>query len=363
MTPLLLAVRHAHPHLVLLLLSHEANQHYVTGSGQTMLHYAACAADTTIMNYLLQSKVKVNLQDVEGTTALIMACKMRQPAMVQQLLKHKAVAKTNPNLCDKLGRSPLHWAVEVGDVESARALIAAKADLNAVDGDMETPFVRAIKKNNLEVLDVLMDAGCDRADIDGLNGTATTIAALLGRTEVMERLLDAGEDPNEFGHFGFTPLTAAAFEGRVDTVKLLLDRGADPNFCSRSGSSPLMKAAVCVQEAHIEARHEVTRLLLRANADANQRVVMAGMSFTGCTNGRNCPMSFALVGGVVSLARMHLIGGCRVTHSEVTTNTQDMLYSNIIIRRYTVDFRYYDNAWLKEIYQYMQTIATTSINL
>lgn len=228
------------------------------------------------MNYLLQQKVKVNLADADGVTPLIMACKMRKPAMVEQLLTHKTVAKANPNLCDKLRRSPLHWVAEVGDPDSARLLVDAKADLNAADADMETPFVRTIKKNNLPVLDVLIKAGCDRADIDGLNGTAMTMACLLGRNDVIERLLAVGEDLNEYGHIGFTPLTSAVFEAHVETVKLLLDNGADPNQISRMGSTPLIKAACFIRSCNIDRRHEITKLLIRAGADANNRITMAG---------------------------------------------------------------------------------------
>ena len=83
-----------------------------------------------------------------------------------------------------MGHAPLHWVAELGDADTARALIQANADINEKDGELETPFVRAIKQDNLPVLAALINAGCDRFDIDGLNGTAMTMACMLGRTEV-----------------------------------------------------------------------------------------------------------------------------------------------------------------------------------
>ena len=316
MSPLMLAVRHQHPRVVLQLLSHGANVHLTNSIGQTAIHYVCCTGCETSLNYLLQKKAKINVQDNEGVTPLTMACKMGQPKILKQLLDFKTVAKANPNLKDKFCRSPLHWAAERGEAECARALIAAKADLNAEDGDHETPFVRAIKQNRLDVLDVLIEAGCDRTDIDGLNGTAMTMACMLGRNQVIQRLLAAGEDINEYGHIGVTPLTAAVFECQVNTVQMLLDNGADPDKPTRKGATPLVKASCYLRESDIPKRHEVTKMLLRANADPNIRVTMAGV-FTELTKGRNCPLSFAISAGCISLAMMQLIGGSRITAYEV----------------------------------------------
>ena len=322
MSPLMLAVRHQHPGVVLQLLNHGANVHLVNNIGQTAMHYVCCTGDQISLKYLLQHKAKLNVQDSEGVTPLIIACKMGLPQMIIQLLQHKTVAKANPNIKDKFGRTPLHWSAELGHADCTKALIAAQVDLNPKDGDYETPFVRAIKRNSLEVLDVLIHAGCDRADIDGLNGTAMTMAALLGRTQIIEKLLSVEEDINEFGHIGFTPLTAAVFECHVDMVALLLDSGADPDKAARMGSTPLVKATAFLDMCNTGRRHEITKLLLRANADPNLRVTMAGY-FTNVTKGRNCPLSFACSAGCISLAKMHLIGGCRITVSEVEEWIED----------------------------------------
>ena len=49
MTPLVLAVRHAYPHLVLYLLSHGANPHHQNHTRQTALHYASCAGEYNVL--------------------------------------------------------------------------------------------------------------------------------------------------------------------------------------------------------------------------------------------------------------------------------------------------------------------------
>ena len=53
MTPLVLAVRHAHPHLVLYLLSHGANPHHQNHTGQTALHYASCTGEYNVGGYIM----------------------------------------------------------------------------------------------------------------------------------------------------------------------------------------------------------------------------------------------------------------------------------------------------------------------
>ena len=85
-------------------------------------------------------------------------------------------------------------------------------------------------------------------------------------------LVETGEDVDEVGHIGLTPLTAATFEANVEVVNLLLEAGADPNLPTRMGSTPLIKATCYIRSNHEIKRHQITAMLLRANADPNYRV-------------------------------------------------------------------------------------------
>ena len=96
--------------------------------------------------------------------------------------------------------------------------------------------------------------------------------------QACKMLIDTGEDVDEVGHIGLTPLTAATFEANLDIVNLLLEAGADPNLPTRTGSTPLIKSTCYLRSHQEHKRHQVTAMLLRANADPNHRVNKVGVT-------------------------------------------------------------------------------------
>jgi len=86
-------------------------------------------------------------------------------------------------------------AVDEGDAEQVKSLLAAGADANAISESNETALMRAVSKGHLEVVQVLLDAGGD----------------VHARSEN-----------------GFTPLFMAVFFGYADIARALLARGSDP---------------------------------------------------------------------------------------------------------------------------------------
>jgi uncharacterized protein len=103
------------------------------------------------------------------------------------------------------GFTALHYAGFFGDVESARSLIGAGADVNA------------IARNARLVV----------APIHG--------AAASRQNETVRALLDAGADPNARQENGFVALHAAAQHGDRELSELLLEHGADPDAATDDG--------------------------------------------------------------------------------------------------------------------------------
>lgn len=108
---------------------------------------------------------------------------------------------------DKIGRTPLHWALVFGHEEAARVLI------------INTP------KRALDAR-------------DGFGCTALHYGAATGRTQVARILIERGAAINALDSNKRTPLHLAAQNVNPDMVELLTSRGADKSLADVKGALP-----------------------------------------------------------------------------------------------------------------------------
>jgi ankyrin repeat protein len=127
------------------------------------------------------------------------------------------------------GSTPLIWAVNRQDYEVAEALLAKKANPNAVNEFGATPLTEAARLNDARLVNMLLDAGAkvDSANPDG--ETALMLAIKNGNQELAATLVNLGAGVNRIETFhNQTPLIYAAAAGHAGIVKLPLSKGADP---------------------------------------------------------------------------------------------------------------------------------------
>jgi ankyrin repeat protein len=148
-----------------------------------------------------------------------------------------------------------------GDTSAVRALIAQKADVNAVQSDGATALHWAVYRGDREMVTLLIRAGANPKAANREGSTPLWLAAVNGDAAVIASLIEGGADPNEKLPLGRTPLMIASRTGNVNAMKVLLDNGADPNAKETlRGTTPLMWAA---DEAHAPA----VKLLIERGAD------------------------------------------------------------------------------------------------
>ncbi len=109
----------------------------------------------------------------------------------------------SPEVLDESGRSPLSAAVEAGQVEAVRLLLARGASVGFLAGRCSNPGQAAL--------------------------TLLITAAHKGYTEIARLLLEHGVPVNGLTH-GLTPLVMAAAYGRWEVVRTLFAYGADWSF-------------------------------------------------------------------------------------------------------------------------------------
>ncbi|HTY92524.1 MAG TPA: ankyrin repeat domain-containing protein [Steroidobacteraceae bacterium] len=161
------------------------------------------------------------------------------------------------------GSTPLQWAVFNGNTAEVKRLLAAHADVKAVNDYGVTAMQLAADASNTEVIQLLLKAGAD-ADSPNPDGeTALHLVARAGNVEAAQALLRYGAHVDARERFGGqTPLMWAVARRHPQMAELLISRGANVDARSlvrdyqrvataesrakqldRGGFTPLMYAA------------------------------------------------------------------------------------------------------------------------
>jgi ankyrin repeat protein len=330
-TPMLLATINGSAAIIEKLLQAGADPNApLTKSGDTALMMTAKTGKPDAVKVLLDHGAQVNARETWGdTTALMWAVSEKHPDVVKLLISRgadlNAQSKFVPSasgrgfegttpVAAKPGQpaqelasgllTPLMFAAREDDMESARLLVAAGADVNAIGGDGKDALGLAIFNGSYNVASFLIDShskvnqpdaqrftplfwAVDRRNMEtapNFPWMVTTDPLLL-----IEKLLDAGANPNALVNSTprarmrdgsprivfATALMRAAFSGDIELVKLLIAHGADPHIESKDRETLLMAACGTgfVNGYHRQRspaeRLEVVKLLVDLREDVN----------------------------------------------------------------------------------------------
>ena len=259
------AFRDAHE-LVELLIAAGANVNSSNALGATPLWLAAdngsAGGSAAMVDHLLTAGATPNVALLRGETPLMTASRTGATAAVRSLL----AAGASINVAEHTrGQTALMWAVAQGHHSVVDTLLQHGADASArstvrrrlVHADNTnasqydqgimwnrggfTPLLFAARHGNIESARLLLAAG---ADVDGPAPTGASplvIATHSGQGEFSAHLLSVGADPNAIGA-GYNALHAAILRGDERLVEELLTHGADPNARVRAGT-PIRRAS------------------------------------------------------------------------------------------------------------------------
>lgn len=212
-TPLWAASQNGSAAMVRTLLEAGANPNLPLLAGETPLMVAARSGYPEVAEQLLAKGANVNAKGSRSQTALMWAVAQKHPEVVKVLLAHGADVGARSDVWSEMMAVPPHgypaynrqiphgadtalmFAARVGDIASAKLLVAAGANVN---------------------------------DADAWGVSALVLAGHSGYRELGEFLLAKGADPNAAAA-GFTALQEAIMRRDEEMVTALLDHGADPN--------------------------------------------------------------------------------------------------------------------------------------
>ena len=290
-TPLQLAAVNGSVTAATALLEAGADPNAVLPEGETILMTAARTGQPALLALLLDRGADLKAREQwYGETALIWAVAENHAEAAQVLLQRGADVnvrsaplefprrRTGQSVLSLGSWTPLMYAARENALEAGKALLGAKADLDATDPDGASALVIAIINANYEFAAFLLDAGANPNVVDKDAAMGPLYAAIdmhrlaighgrpnprptdtLDAVAIVRRLLDRKADPNArlkaaifqrhhtMGDFslgnGATPFMRAAKSGDVEVMKLLLDAGADPALTLPNKSNALMFAA------------------------------------------------------------------------------------------------------------------------
>ena len=222
-----------------LLLDAGADPNRALRHGETPLMAAARSGSARVAGMLLENGANPDATGPRNQTALMWAVLNLSPDVTKVLVEHGADvhARTvvtvemkahephthiqNQGWFEHGGNTALLFAARVGDVESARHLVAAGADLNDRSGFGVSALAMAAYSNfRTQVTEPTYSSGGPYT-VGGREGFRP------GRFgDLVEFLLEAGADPDA-GSDRFTALHAAILRHDQRSVDLLLEHGAD----------------------------------------------------------------------------------------------------------------------------------------
>lgn len=223
------------------------------------------------------------------------------------------------------GLTALVFAARHGDIETARILLDAGADVNQVTEYGWTALLTATQNRYYRLGSYLLERGADPAIANKGGWTPLYIATDnrniesgdyptrqpdMDHMEYIELLLDHGADPNArmmsstetrtiFTHQwlreeGVTPFWRAAQSSDTELIQRLLDAGADPLIASHNGTTALMVASGIgwvegvTHEWSRDQNVQTVNWLLELGADVNARDLDGRTALMGAAHkGRN----------------------------------------------------------------------------
>jgi ankyrin repeat protein len=159
------------------------NPNTLDPKGSPMLILAIRDKSLKVTDLLLANpSIDVNLTNVSGENALMLAAFDGQLALVKTLVVDKKAA------VNKLGWSPIHYAATNGHLEIVQFLMANGAQINALSPSETTPLMMSIGSGNELLIKYLLDNGADLRMRNHEGYTAIDVAQLFGKDDIRDGL-------------------------------------------------------------------------------------------------------------------------------------------------------------------------------
>ena len=198
-----------------------------TTGGATPMHAAAKSGALAVVKFLASVGASTDAKTAAGAVPLHIASQHGHGPVVEYLIEER---RSDPNVTNDAGVTPLLLACETGHTSVLLQLVAAGAHVNRPDSDGVTPVLAASHFGHAEAVYALLTAGAEYEPVN----------------------------VNAVSQDGLGPLFAAAQRGSIEIVKLLLSAGAAHDSTYGEGDSAFSAAEAAQFNSHEQLAEMLT---------------------------------------------------------------------------------------------------------
>lgn len=273
-TPLQLAADSGYKDIVKLLIKKGARVNETNNANIAPIHLAASNGHVNTVKLLIKYGADVNIQDEDEKTPLCFAVEYGHTKVIALLKENGAGVKVDNGKelisfhSINSSTTPLHNAVQSGDINKVKQLIADGYSVNEKDKDGRTPRNIAVENGHMNIFELLVNNGGDANITDNVHNTLGRTrlhnAAEYGDIDKVKELITNGVNIDIEDDVLTTPLHLAARNGHSQMATLLIRNKADINAQNLLGVTPLHLAA---GNGHVN----VVNILIKNRADIKEK--------------------------------------------------------------------------------------------
>ncbi len=265
-TPLHWAARENHAKCVHLLIEHGANINAQDKYGNTPIFRAAEKGHDAIVQILLENGANKTIENKKHKTSAQVAQDKHHlntsriissfsptpitPSPSTSIMSTKIIQPAKSSLASKAASSKLNKLEDIfqliinNNIPAIKhAIKQNKTVLSLLDSQKNSPLHHAVQHGNLEITKLLIEAGCDNECTNDEGNSPFHLAAQFGQKNIIKYFVDDLCEPNyEPNNTKLTPLYLAAQGNFSDIVQILLEDGAiaEKGFLSLNCSSQII---------------------------------------------------------------------------------------------------------------------------
>lgn len=218
---------------------------------KSLIHTAVTCGDIGVLLGLIESGCDLDLIDIDGCSALVLALKEDNILAAKILVQ----AGARLDIGGGIYGSVLNLAVIKSEPWLVSTLLKSGIDINVTDSEGNSclhhlmAVFKRHKHRNMLIANMIVEAGADKNKVNGENWAAVHIAARKGQTAVFRWIFLKNKELRKKGqetfnlnllggsHF-WSPLHVASHSGHYKTVETLVAAGADVYIRNADGRTP-----------------------------------------------------------------------------------------------------------------------------